>query len=116
MSISDISLVFLNYSLGIGLHTCLFKFDKRADSKQSAQKECTLQYARTSLIVNMFYVKYIANSIISSFIHFLHTINLVISQDLVEIPSTFLSRLVQCLFSHAVRGRVLLAVVANFRI
>ena len=39
MSISDISLVFLNYSLGIGLHTCLFKFDKRADSKQSAQKD-----------------------------------------------------------------------------
>ena len=39
MSISDISLVFLNYSLGIGLHTCLFKFDIRADSKQSAQKD-----------------------------------------------------------------------------
>ena len=38
MSISDLSLVFLNYSLGIGLHTCLFKFDKRAD-KQSAQKD-----------------------------------------------------------------------------
>ena len=36
MSISDISLVFLNYSLGIALHTCLFKFDKRADSKHSA--------------------------------------------------------------------------------
>ena len=39
MSISDISLVFINYSLGIGLHTCLFRFDKRADSKQSAQKD-----------------------------------------------------------------------------
>ena len=39
MSLSDISLVFLNYSLRIGLHTCLFKFDKRADSKQSAQKD-----------------------------------------------------------------------------
>ena len=39
MSIFNISLVFLNYSLGIGLHTCLFKFDKRADSKQSAQKD-----------------------------------------------------------------------------
>ena len=36
MRISDISLV---YSLGIGLHTCLFKFDKKADSKQSAQKD-----------------------------------------------------------------------------
>ena len=39
MSLSDISLVFLNYSLGIGLLTCLFKFDKRADSKQSVQKD-----------------------------------------------------------------------------
>ena len=39
MNISDISLVFLNYSLGIGLHTCLFKFDERADSKQSAQTD-----------------------------------------------------------------------------
>ena len=35
----DISLVFLNNSLVIGLHTCLFKFDKMADSKQSAQKD-----------------------------------------------------------------------------
>ena len=39
MSISDISLVFLNYYLGIGLHTCLFNFDKKAGSKQSAQKD-----------------------------------------------------------------------------
>ena len=41
MSISGISLIFLNYSLGIGLHTCLFKFDKKADRKQSAQKDET---------------------------------------------------------------------------
>ena len=46
MSICDISLVFLNYSLGIELHTCLFKFDERAVSKQSAQKD-----ARTSLSI-----------------------------------------------------------------
>ena len=39
MSISDISFVFLNYSIGIGLHTCLFKFDNRPDRKQSAQKD-----------------------------------------------------------------------------
>ena len=39
MSISEISLVILNYSLGIGLHTCLFKFDKMAGNKQSAQKD-----------------------------------------------------------------------------
>ena len=39
MSISDISLIFLNYSLGIEIHSCLFMFDKRADSKQSAQKD-----------------------------------------------------------------------------
>ena len=39
MGISDISHVFLDYSLDIGLHTCLFMFDKRADSKQSAQKD-----------------------------------------------------------------------------
>ena len=38
MSISDISLIFRNYSLGIDLHTCLFKFEKMADSKQSMQK------------------------------------------------------------------------------
>ena len=39
MTISDISLVFLNYSLVIGLHTCLFMFDKRTDINQSAQKD-----------------------------------------------------------------------------
>ena len=39
MSLSDISLAFLNYSLDIGLHTCLFMFVKGADSKQSAQKD-----------------------------------------------------------------------------
>ena len=40
MSISDISLVFLNYSLDIGLHTCLFKGRQQA----ICAERCALQY------------------------------------------------------------------------
>ena len=58
-SISDISLVFINYSLGIVLHICLFKFDKRANSKQSAQKDahCNLPVhpSGTTALYNDFY-------------------------------------------------------------
>ena len=48
MSISDISLVFLNYCLGIGLHTCLFMFDKKADSLHRKMRDAICPYVLKS--------------------------------------------------------------------
>ena len=58
--VSDISHVFLNYSLGIGLHTCLFKFDKRADNKQSAQKyvHCIRPYVVLTILSYVYDTSY----------------------------------------------------------